>query len=256
MISLSRSFGIPLDWISREEIQSLFPMITVEDVLGGLYSARDGYIDPTGLTMAFASKAKQDGAKIFTQTRVLDIIIKDGSVDKVITDKGEISAEVVINAAGMWAREIGQLVSLNLPIIPMAHQYLITRPMEGIHKDLPLLRDPDYSTYFREEVGGLLVGGYEKKPLPWSMDGIPMDFNHKLLPPDWERFEFLMESCIRRLPGLETAEIVTLLNGPEGFTPDGEALLGPTSIRGLWVAAAFCAHGLAMAGAVGKTIAE
>lgn len=256
MISLARSFGIHLDWIEPPEIQKLFPMVQMNDVLGGLYSPHDGYVDPTGLTMAMASAAKKRGARLLTMTRVIEICIKDERVHSVITDQGEIQAEYVINAAGMWTREIGRMVDLNLPVIPMAHQYILTKPMEGVHSELPLLRDPDYSTYFRQEVGGLLVGGYEKDPYPWSMDGIPQDFNHKLLPSDWERFGPIMESAVRRWPALEHAEIVTLLNGPEGFTPDGESLLGPTPVKGFWVAGAFCAHGLAMAGATGKTLAE
>ncbi len=148
------------------------------------------------------------------------------------------------------------MVGLGFPIIPMAHLYLITRPMQGVRPDLPTLRDPDLLVYYREVVGGLIAGGYERQPAPWALDGIPADFNNKLLPPDWERFTPLMENAIRRVPSLETAEVVMLLNGPEGFTPDGEYLLGPTSVKGFWIAAAFCAHGLAGAGGIGKAMAE
>jgi 4-methylaminobutanoate oxidase (formaldehyde-forming) len=138
----------------------------------------------------------------------------------------------------------------------MAHLYLITRPIAGVYSGLPTMRDPDLLVYYREEVGGLIAGGYERAPAPWSLDGIPADFNHKLLPPDWDRFTPLMENAIRRVPALETAEVVMLLNGPEGFTPDGEFLLGPTAVKGFWIAAAFCAHGLAGAGGTGKAMAE
>lgn len=256
MISLSRSFGIPLEWIGQADIRKLYPMANLDDVIGGLYSPHDGFIDPSGLTMALAAGAKHRGVQVVSNTRVEDIVANEGQVERVITDRGEVRTRIVIVAAGMWAGEIGALVGLKLPVIPMSHQYLITRPMDGVHPKLPLLRDPDYSTYFREEVGGLIVGGYESDPKPLFLSGIPADFNHQLLPSDWPRFEALMESAIHRLPDLETAEISMLLNGPEGFTPDGEPLLGPGAVKGVWIAAAFSAHGLAMAGAVGKSMAE
>jgi 4-methylaminobutanoate oxidase (formaldehyde-forming) len=129
-------------------------------------------------------------------------------------------------------------------------------PIEGVKPDFPTLRDPDLLVYFREEVGGLTVGGYERNPATWALDGIPRDFRYKLLPFDWDRMGPLMENAIRRVPAVETAELRHLYNGPEGFTPDGEFLLGPTEVRGFWVAAAFCAHGLAGAGGIGKVMAE
>jgi 4-methylaminobutanoate oxidase (formaldehyde-forming) len=206
--------------------------------------------------MALAAGAPSGGARFFTQTRVQSIGIKDGGVHSVATDQGTIETEVVVNAAGQWAGEIGRMAGLNLPIIPMAHLYLITKPMQGVGHNIPTMRDPDLLVYYREEVGGLIAGGYERQPAPWALDGIPADFNNKLLPPDWDRFTPLMENAIRRVPALETAEVVMLLNGPEGFTPDGEYLLGPTAVRGFWIAAAFCAHGLAGAGGIGKAMAE
>jgi len=256
LVAISRSFGLPLELISPREAQALFPLMTLDDVRGAVYLPTDGFIDPTGLTMALAAGARSGGARFFTQTRVQSIVQQAGSVRSVVTDQGTIETEVVVNAAGQWAGEIGQMVGLNLPIIPMAHLYLITRPIAGVGRDIPTMRDPDLLVYYREEVGGLIAGGYERQPAPWSLDGIPADFNHKLLPPDWERFTPLMENAIKRVPALETAEVVMLLNGPEGFTPDGEYLLGPTSVKGFWIAAAFCAHGLAGAGGIGKAMAE
>ncbi|MFQ5859906.1 MAG: FAD-dependent oxidoreductase, partial [Anaerolineae bacterium] len=182
--------------------------------------------------------------------------MQDGHVHEVVTDKGTVRTEVVVNAAGMWAGEIGRMVGLNLPVVPMAHLYLVTRPIEGVRRDFPTMRDPDLLVYFREEVGGLIAGGYERQPAPWGLDGIPADFNNQLLSPDWDRFMPLLENAIRRVPALESAEAITLINGPEGFTPDGEYLLGPTAVEGFWVAAAFCAHGLAGAGGIGKAMAE
>lgn len=255
-VALSRSFGLPLELISPQEAQTMFPLITLNGVEGAVYLPIDGFIDPTGLTMALAAGARRRGARFLTHTRVQGIELANGRVHAVRTDQGVIQTEIVVNAAGQWAGEIGRLVSLELPVVPMAHLYLITRPLEGVRSDFPTLRDPDLLVYYREEVGGLIAGGYERQPAPWALDGIPADFNNKVLPPDWDRFTPLMENAIRRLPALERAEIITLLNGPEGFTPDGEYLLGPTAVKGFWVAAAFCAHGLAGAGGIGKAMAE
>ncbi len=255
LVAVSRSFGLPLELISASDAQKLFPLMTTDGVEGAVYLPTDGYIDPTGLTMALVAGAKTRGAKFFTHTRVTNIRVENNRVHSVITDKGEIETEIVVNAAGQWAGEIGRMVGLGFPIISMAHLYLITKPM-GITQTLPTMRDPDLLVYFREEVGGLIMGGYERKPAAWALDGIPQDFNSKLLPPDWERFSPLMENAIRRVPEIENAQVNMLLNGPEGFTPDAEYLMGPTTVKGFWIAAAFCAHGLAGAGGIGKAMAE
>jgi 4-methylaminobutanoate oxidase (formaldehyde-forming) len=255
LVAVSRSFGLPLELISANDAQKLFPLMTTDGVEGAVYLPTDGYIDPTGLTMALVAGAKARGAKFFTHARVTDIRVANNRVQSVVTDKGEIQTEIVINAAGQWAGEIGRMVGLNFPIISMAHLYLITKPM-GITQTLPTMRDPDLLVYFREEVGGLIMGGYERQPAAWALDGIPQDFNGKLLPPDWERFAPLMENAMKRVPDIENAQVNLLLNGPEGFTPDAEYLLGPTTVRGFWIAAAFCAHGLAGAGGIGKAMAE
>ena len=144
---------------------------------------------------------------------------------------------------------------MTVPIVPMAHEYLVTRP-GGLPLDMPTMRDPSLLVYFRPESGGLVMGGYERDPAPWSLDGIPPDFNGRLLEEDWPRFEPLLENAIRRVPSLAEMEVVRLINGPEAFTPDGEFILGPTDVRGFWVAAGFCAHGLAGAGGMGKLVAE
>jgi 4-methylaminobutanoate oxidase (formaldehyde-forming) len=231
-------------------------MMNMEGVVGAAYTPNDGVIDPTGLTNALATGAKLRGARIFTDTNVEKINLKNGRVHEVVTNLGTIQTEVVVNAAGQWGGEVGKMVGLNLPVVPMAHLYIITKPIEGVGHDFPTLRDPDLLVYWREEVGGLVTGGYERNPAPFGLKGIPRDFKYQLLPPDWERFTPLMENSIKRVPAVETAEVIQLLNGPEGFTPDGEFLLGPTSVKGFWVACAFCAHGLAGAGGIGKAMAE
>lgn len=256
LVGMARSFGMPMELITPKEAQVMFPIMTLDGVIGAAYTPNDGVIDPTGLTNALAAGAKSRGALFFIETNVEKILLKNGRVHAVVTNRGIIQTEVVVNAAGQWGGEVGKMVGLNLPVVPMAHLYIITKPIEGVRHDFPTLRDPDLLVYWREEVGGLVTGGYERNPAPFGLKGIPKDFKYQLLPPDWERFAPLMENSIKRVPAVERAEIIQLLNGPEGFTPDGEFLLGPTAIKGFWVACAFCAHGLAGAGGIGKVMAE
>jgi 4-methylaminobutanoate oxidase (formaldehyde-forming) len=251
----AKTFGLPLELISAAEAQRLFPPMSTEGVLGAAYLPTDGYIDPSQLTFALAEGARRAGAEIYQHTRVTGIAVERGRVTGVVTDQGAIEAEVVVNAGGMFAKELGALASVNVPVVPMAHEYLVTKPT-GLPLDMPTMRDPSLLVYFRPESGGLIMGGYERHPAPWSLDGIPPDFNGKLLAEDWPRFEELMDNALVRVPALEEMEVIRLINGPEAFTPDGEFILGPTEVRGLWTAAGFCAHGLAGAGGMGRLVAE
>jgi 4-methylaminobutanoate oxidase (formaldehyde-forming) len=251
----AKTFGLPLELVSAEEAQELFPPMSVDGVLGAAYLPTDGYIDPSQLTFALAEGARRRGAEIETQTRVTGIATSRGRVTAVETDKGTIETEVVVNAGGMFAAELGALAGVTVPVVPMAHEYLVLRP-SGLPLDMPTMRDPSLLVYFRPESGGLIMGGYERHCAPWSLDGIPADFNGKLLEEDWPRFEELMENAVVRVPSLAEMEVVRLVNGPEAFTPDGEFVLGPTDVRGFWVAAGFCAHGLAGAGGMGKLVAD
>jgi glycine cleavage system aminomethyltransferase T/glycine/D-amino acid oxidase-like deaminating enzyme len=250
-----KTFGLPLELISAEEARKLFPPMSTDGVLGAAYLATDGYIDPSQLTFALAEGARRRGAEIATNTRVSGIGVEKGRVTGIETDKGPVETDVVVNAGGMFAGEIGRLAEVNVPVIPMAHEYLITKP-SGVPLDVPTMRDPSLLVYFRGESGGLVMGGYERHPAPWGLDGIPADFNGQLLPEDWERFEELLTNAVVRVPELEEAELVKLVNGPEAFTPDGEFILGESDVRGFWVAAGFCAHGLAGAGGMGQLVAE
>ena len=251
----AKTFGLPLELISAEEAQRLFPPMSTEGVLGAAYLPTDGYLDPSQLTFALAAGARKRGAEIAEETRVTGIEQEGGRVRRVVTDKGTIQTELVVNAGGMFAPEIGRLAGVVVPIIPMAHQYLITRPA-GLPRDMPTMRDPTLLVYYRPESGGLVMGGYERNPAPWSLDGIAGDFNGRLLDEDWDRFAPLMENAIVRTPSIRDAEVVKLINGPEAFTPDGEFILGPTDVPGLWVAAGFNAHGIAGAGGMGRLVAE
>ena len=229
--------------------------MSTDGVLGAAYLPTDGYIDPSQLTFALAEGARRGGAEVLTSTRVTGISVERGRVTGVVTDKGPIEAEVVVNAGGMFAGEIGALAGVNVPVVPMAHEYLVTKPA-GLPTDMPTMRDPSLLVYFRPESGGLIMGGYERDPAPWSLDGIPADFNGKLLAEDWPRFEELLANALVRVPALADLEVIRLINGPEAFTPDGEFILGPSEVRGLWTAAGFCAHGLAGAGGMGRLVAE
>jgi glycine cleavage system T protein len=251
----AKTFGLPLELVAAAEAQRLFAPMSTEGVLGAAYLPTDGYIDPSQLTQALAEGARRHGAEINTHTRVTGISVEQGRVTGVATDKGEIQTEIVVNAGGIFAGEIGRLAGVNVPVIPMAHEYLITKP-SGVPPEVPTMRDPSLLVYFRGESGGLVMGGYERHPAPWSLDGIPADFNGKLLAEDWPRFEELMVNAIERVPELADAEVIRLINGPEAFTPDGEFILGPSDVRGFWVAAGFCAHGLAGAGGMGRLVAE
>jgi len=251
----AKTFGLPLELISAQAAQRMFPPMSTDGVLGAAHLPTDGYIDPSQLTLALVEGARRRGAEIDEDTRVTAIETERGRVKRVVTDKGAIDTELVVNAGGMFAAEIGRLVGVNVPLIPMAHEYLITTP-SGLPRDMPTMRDPSLLVYYRPESGGLIMGGYERDPKPWGIDGIPPDFNGKLLEPDWDRFEPLMTNAIVRTPTLKDASVVRLVNGPEAFTPDGEFILGPTEVRGFWVAAGFCAHGLAGAGGMGRLVAE
>src|SRR5262245_46822890 len=196
----AKTFGLPLQEIGAAEAWRLFPVMAPEAVVGAVYLPTDGHLDPSSLAMALVDGARQRGATIRTGTRVLAIATRDGRVQEVETTAGPIRTEIVVNAGGMYAPEIGRMVGVTIPLVPMAHQYLVTKPIDGVHPAIPMLRDPDHLVYFREEVGGLVAGGYERAPAPWGLDGIPADFNHRLLPPDWDRFAPLMEGAVHRVP--------------------------------------------------------
>jgi glycine cleavage system T protein len=253
----AKSFGLPVEIVSAQEALERFPLLDVSNVLGAQFVPTDGHLDPTGLTMAFAEGAKRGGARIRTGVRVQEVGVRDGRVTGVVTDHGAIEAEVVVNAAGIWAHELGRLGGVEIPVVPMEHQYLITRPIDGVTASFPTLRDPDNLVYVREEVGGLVVGGYERNPDPWHADTpIPQDFNHRLLREKWERFEPIAEGAFNLIPALRTTEINRFINGPEAFTPDDDFILGETEVRGFFVAAGFCAHGITGGAGVGRYTAE
>ncbi|HEX6582840.1 MAG TPA: FAD-dependent oxidoreductase [Thermoleophilaceae bacterium] len=256
----AKTFGLPLELISADEAKELFPLMSTEGVLGAAWLPTDGYLDPSQLTFALAEGAREGGVQIFTSTRVT--AIEPGLVR---TERGDIDAEVVVIAGGMFSAELGRMAGVRIPVVPMSHEYIVTQPFRerDPQNPLPTLRDPDLLIYFREEGGGLVMGGYERPASPafTSGDGldferIPADFNGRLLEDDWDRFEEIVVNSRRRVPQMEDVKVTRMINGPEGFTPDNEFCLGETEVRGLFVAGGFCAHGLAGAGGVGKVMAE
>jgi glycine cleavage system aminomethyltransferase T/glycine/D-amino acid oxidase-like deaminating enzyme len=260
----AKTFGLPMELVSAEEAEEKFPPMSTDGVLGAAWIPTDGYLDPSQLTNALADGARRGGCTVFTNTRVTGIDVTDGRVRGVRTERGDIAAEVVVNAGGMYAAEIGRMAGVRIPVIPMSHQYLVTQPFrerDGTH--LPTLRDPDLLIYYREEGQGLVMGGYERQSEPAflpngtsGLDEIPPDFNGRLLEDDWGRFEEITENSKRRVPAMDEVTITKLINGPEAFTPDNEFCLGETEVAGFFVGACFCAHGLAGAGGIGKVMAE
>ncbi len=268
----AKTFGLPLELISAEEAKELFPLMSTEGVLGAAWLPTDGYIDPSQLTYALADGARRGGCRIFTNTRVTGIDVVDGRVRGVRTEKGDIAAEVVVDAGGMFAAEIARMAGVRVPLLPMSHQYLVTQPLDAVReargagaerRSLPTLRDPDWLVYYREDGDGLVMGGYERQSQPaflpdgtGGFDAIPPDFNGRLLEEEWDRFEEITRNSERRVPAMSEIKVTKLINGPEAFTPDNEFCLGESEVAGFFVCAGFCAHGLAGAGGIGKVVAE
>ncbi len=266
----ARRSGLPLELISADEARELFPLMSTENVLGAAYTPTDGHVDPARLCYALAALARTAGVRIAQRTRVVGIETVESSPGRrvcgVRTDRGDVECEVVLDCAGMFAAEIGRMAGVRIPVVPMSHQYVVTAPFlaDAVpgRRDAPLpsLRDPDLLVYYREEVGGLVMGGYERESAPWtatsrSYDAVPADFNGRLLAEDWPRFTEIVENAQVRVPALADVGVASMINGPEAFTPDNEFCLGETGVAGFFVAAGYCAHGIAGAGGIGQVMA-
>lgn len=252
----ARAYGIDAEIISADEAGRLWPVMETKDLVGGVWMPGDGKANPTDLTQALARGARGNGVQIHEKTRVTGIATEHGAVSKVETSKGEITCEYVVNCAGQWARELGRMCDVTVPVYSCEHMYIVTGQIEGVAPDLPCLRDPDGYIYFKEEVGGLVMGGFEPCAKPWRPD-IPADFEFTLLEDDWEQFEILMENALIRVPALETAEVKQFINGPESFTSDGYFILGEApEVKNFFVGAGFNSMGIASAGGAGKALAE
>ncbi len=254
----AEAYDLECELVGPARAKELWPLMATDDLVGALWLPGDGTVNPTDVTAALAKGARQQGARIFERTRVTGISTRDGTVTGVTTDRGGIEAEVVVNCGGQWAKAIGALCGVTVPLHSAEHFYVVTDQIEGVRRDLPILRDPDGYTYVKEEVGGLVVGGFEPQAKPWvAPDRLPYPFEFQLLDEDWDHFSVLMESALHRIPVLHTIGIRKFYNGPESFTPDNQFVLGEApELRRFFVAAGFNSVGIASAGGAGKALAE
>ena len=252
------AYDLPCELVSPEQAQELWPPMRVDDLLGAIWLPGDGKVNPTDVTQSLAKGARMGGARIVEHVRVTGFDIADGAVTGVRTDQGDIEAEVVVNCGGQWAKALGDLAGVTVPLHSAEHFYVVTEAVPGTHPDLPIMRDPDGWTYFKEEVGGLVVGGFEPEAKPWrSPDDLPYPFEFQLLEEDWDHFSVLMDEALLRIPALEETGIRKFYNGPESFTPDNQFLLGEApELRGYFVGAGFNSVGIASAGGAGRALAE
>jgi 4-methylaminobutanoate oxidase (formaldehyde-forming) len=255
--SMAKCFGLEVQTLNPAEIAELWPGVYTGDLVGGVYLPKDGRTNPIDTTQALAKGAKSRGAKIFENTAAEEIVVENGKAVGVRTTKGEIRADIVVNCAGMWAHELGAKAGTTVPLHAAEHFYIVTEPMEGLHSNMPVLRDPDGCAYFKEDAGKLLVGWFEPVAKPWGMKGIPETFCFDQLPDDLEHIEPLLTSAMHRTPALAKTGINLFFNGPESFTPDDRYLLGETpEVRNLFVAAGFNSIGIQSAGGAGKVLAD
>ena len=264
MVQLQRTaataaaYDLECELISPARAGELYPILETADLLGALWLPGDGTANPTDVTAALAKGARLRGARVFEHTRVVGVSRRGGVVTGVRTDRGDIEAEIVVNCAGQWANSVGALAGVTVPLHSAEHFYVVTDQIDGVHRNLPILRDPDGYTYFKEEVGGLVVGGFEPEAKAWvAPDQIPYPFAFQLLDEDWEHFSVLMESALIRIPALQHTGIKKFYNGPESFTPDNQFILGPApGLRNFYVGAGFNSVGIASAGGAGRALAE
>jgi 4-methylaminobutanoate oxidase (formaldehyde-forming) len=254
----AQAYNIDCELISPAEAADRYPMLNIADLAGAIWLPGDGRANPVDLSAALARGARQRGVTIRERVRVNGVTVRDGRVSGVRTDHGDVEAEVVVNCAGQWAKQVGAMAGVTVPLHSAEHFYVVTERIDGVRPDLPVLRDPDGYTYFKEEVGGLVVGGFEPQAKPWiSPDELPYPFEFQLLDEDWDHFAVLMDSALHRLPVLEQTGIRKFYNGPESFTPDNQFILGEApGLRGFFVGAGFNSVGIASAGGAGLALAQ
>jgi 4-methylaminobutanoate oxidase (formaldehyde-forming) len=252
----ARSFGLDMHLVSPKEALELWPLMDISDLVGAAFLPTDGQANPSDITLSLAKGARLKGVRIIEDVEVTALTLKDGRAGGVVTDQGAIACETIVICAGQWSKEIGRKASILIPLQSVEHQYLITEPC-GAPRNLPTLRDPDRLIYYKEEVGGLVMGGYEQNPIPWALDGIPLGFHFSLLDSRFEHFEEIMEQALVRTPVLSTAGVKTLVNGPESFTPDGNFILGEApEAKRVFVGCGFNAFGIASGGGAGWALAQ
>jgi len=255
--SMAKTFGLEVHEIGPGEIKRHWPLLEVSDVVGGVFLPKDGQTNPVDTTVALAKGAAMRGAQIFEEMKVDAIRSERGRAIGVATERGEIKAEHVVIATGMWSRALGRSCGVNIPLQACEHFYVVTEDFPELTPTLPVLRDPDHCAYFKEDAGKLLFGAFEPKAKPWAIDGIPKGFEFGELAEDFDHFQPILEAAMRRLPSLECIGIRKFFNGPESFTPDVRYMLGEApELPGLFVAAGFNSTGIQSAGGAGKVLAE
>ena len=253
----ARSFGLEMQLLSAKEAQALWPLMNVDDVIGAAFLPTDGQANPSDITQALAKGARLAGAKLVEGVAVTDFIIENDRVRGVVTNRGAVACEKLVLCAGLWTQPLAARAGVAVPLSAVHHQYLVTEKINGVTSDLPTLRDPDRLTYYKEEVGGLVMGGYEPNPVPWSSGAVPEDFAFRLLEDDWDHFEPIMDLALGRVPALAEAGVKQMINGLESFTPDGNWMIGEApEVRNFFVGAGFNAFGIASAGGAGMALAE
>ncbi|MCU0789474.1 MAG: FAD-dependent oxidoreductase [Nitratireductor sp.] len=257
LATTARSFGMEMELLSPAEVKAMWPLMDVSDLVGASWLPTDGQASPSDITQSLAKGARMHGAKLVERVRVTGFEMEGDRIVKVLTDHGDVACEKVVNCAGQWARQVGAMAGINVPLQPVKHQYVITEKIEGLSPDAPTLRDPDRRTYFKEEVGGLVFGGYEPNPQPWTTGDVPGDWEFRLFDDDYDHFEQHMTQAIERIPALAKAGIKQMINGPESFTPDGNFILGVApECSNMFVGAGFNAFGIASGGGAGWVLAQ
>ena len=255
--AMARAFGVEIDEIGPSEIIDRYPHLNVEDAVGGVWLPKDGQADPVNITQALAKGARNYGVSIIQGVKVTDVHQRDGRVSGVMTDQGPIEADYVVNAGGMWAREIGAMAGVAVPLHACEHFYIVTEGIADLTQNLPVLRVPDECAYYKEDAGKILLGAFEPHSKPWGMGGIPEDFEFDSLPEDFDHFEPILERAVERMPVLADAGIQTFFNGPESFTPDDRYILGEApELMNFFVAAGFNSVGIQSAGGAGMVLAK
>jgi glycine cleavage system aminomethyltransferase T/glycine/D-amino acid oxidase-like deaminating enzyme len=252
----AHSFGLDMQLLTPKEAQDLWPLMDIGDVIGAAFLPTDGQASPTDISQALAKGARAGGAKLIENTPVSEILTENGKITGVRTAQGDITCEKLVLCCGQWTRELAATIGITVPLVSVEHQYMITEAF-GVPSNLPTLRDPDRLTYYKEEVGGLVMGGYEPNGIPWAMNGVPDPFDFQLLDSNFDHFEQLVELSLPRVPDLERVGVKQLINGPESFTPDGNFILGEApEMANVFIGAGFNAFGIAAGGGAGMALAE
>jgi 4-methylaminobutanoate oxidase (formaldehyde-forming) len=257
LATTAQSFGMEMHLLSPSEVKSMWPLMDVSDLVGASFLPTDGQASPSDVAQSLAKGARMHGAEIREGVRVTGFEVAGKRVTAVVTDQGRIACEKVVNCGGQWARQIGAMAGVTVALQPVKHHYVITEKVDGLATDIATVRDPDRRTYFKEEVGGLVFGGYEPDPVPWTLGDVPQDFAFQLFEDDWDHFEQHMVQALPRVPALEKTGIKQMIHGPESFTPDGNFILGAApNLQNFFVGAGFNAFGIASAGGAGWVLAE